>query len=121
MWSLDEQVSSVSADSASGELATGGVDGIVTIWDSDGWKAKCTLSINPNRDPVEFVRYGRAKSSNLPASFLMVCVCVCVWGGGGGGGGGGGCSTLCTRPVNCSTSTWHTMQHANKLIISVSN
>lgn len=73
MWSLDEQVSSISADSASSELATGNVNGTVTIWDSDGWKAKCTISVNPNHDPVEFVRYGRVKASNLPASFLMVC------------------------------------------------
>lgn len=73
MWSIDDRVSSMSADSASGELATGGVDGTVTVWDTDGWKEKCTLSINPNHDPVEFVRYGQMKSSNLPNTTLMVC------------------------------------------------
>ena len=72
MWTREGDVTGISADSGSEELALGLSDGRVILLDSSTWEEQATFQITPNQRPVRFVRYGRIKQSNLPKPFLMV-------------------------------------------------
>ncbi len=82
VWSRDGNVVSIAADSASEELATRGVDGTVTIWNSISWQG-VTLSYPKStgdsqstvRDCSQtdgFIKYGHFKNPKLPKTLLMV-------------------------------------------------
>ncbi len=72
MWTREGDVSSISVDSDSEELAIGLSDGRVVVMDPSTWKEKAVLQIVPNQNPVRFVKYGHVKQSKLPKPFLMV-------------------------------------------------
>ena len=74
MWSREGDVTSISADSGSNEVAAGLIDGTVILYDSSTWEELAVLQVDKqNKKPIEFVKYGRLQKSNLPNPFLMVC------------------------------------------------
>lgn len=72
VWSREGDVTSISADKGSEELAVGLSDGSVILLDSFTWKEREVLKVSPVRQPIKFVKYGRIKESKLPKPFLMV-------------------------------------------------
>ncbi len=72
MWSREGDVTSISADCGSDEVAVGLSDGRVILYDSSTWEQLAVLQVE--QKPVGFVKYGRLQKSNLPNPFLMVCI-----------------------------------------------
>ena len=63
---------SIASTPGSDELATGGTDGSLTLWDTRTWAEKTRPPLSLSREAVEFVRYGRVKEAKWPDLFLMV-------------------------------------------------
>jgi len=63
-------VTCLAADDGTLELATGKLDGSITLWDTQTWTIKAVL--HSATGGVSSIRYGSVKGSKLPKTFILV-------------------------------------------------